>query len=375
MREQLLELAYAGEYSSKPEASKFTFEFLSEEIKNSKHGNRFGVRDFDLDNIDNLRRSGLDVGFPLTVAIDTGHEDQIKLGNAFGNLLMPGNNWESLVQAFQDIYSDEVIAKHKRLGGSILFLSNHLTYADQPEEAVASTLALGNLGVENPQFYNTLITHRLTSLFRHDIIKTYYDLLELENSGDKILENILLPFANDIHTLPRSKSGYFNFIEKVVEGKKTRAEITNAVQHVFYQTLNLGNMNYFIAGSGQEAQPSESDTSVLVEARVGRGTCDMISGVNNKDYAERLLTIPLFIYANPFTGEVENPIQPAPTPFVFLEPRFLKSSSDVHATMEDIVSVGNVYKPSGAPNIKYDSPRPDWAKKDSEPKILIAHAV
>ncbi len=375
MREQLIEIAYAGEYTSKPEASELTYNFLSDEIKKSKHGNRFGIRPFDLNPIDEDRPSGLDVGYPLTVASEIDPETQELLGNTIGSLLMPPENWNALINAFEEIYNDKDVAKHIRLGGSILFLSNHQTYADQPEECVASALALRRTGIESPQFRNILITHRLTSLFSHDLIKSTYDVLGIEDSGDKILEQVLLPFANDLNTLPRSKSGYFNFIEKVVEGKKTRTEITAAVQTAFFQTMNLGGISYFMAGSGQEAFPSESDENLLTEARVGRGTSNMIAASNDINGAERLLTIPLYIHANPFTGDIENPITPSPTPFVFLEPRFIKSPPDVHTTMEEIVSVGNIYKPSGALKLAYDSPRPDWSRKEVNPSILIAHQV
>jgi hypothetical protein len=236
-------------------------------------------------------------------------------------------------------------------------------------------MALRELGEETPQFNNMIIAHRLTSLFRHDIIKAYYDLLEIENSGDNILEQVILPFASDLQTLPRSKSGYLNFIEKVKGGKQTRGEITSAVQRAFFQTMNLGGITYFMAGSGQEASPSESDSSLLIEAVVGKGTSDMISNGNKINGAERLLTIPLFIHSNPFTGDVENPIQPAPTPFVFLEPRFITDSNEVHTAMEEIVAIGNVYKPSGALNLEYASPKPTWARKEVVPKILIAHSI
>lgn len=375
MRDQLLEVAYAGNYKSKPEVSELTYEFLAGEIEKSKHGDRFGIRDFSLNRIDDDRPSGLDVGYPITVASDINPSSQEKLGNAIGNLLMPERNWNALVKGFKDVYTSDKVAKHRRLGGSVLILSNHSTYADQLEESVASTLAMRELREDSPQYRNMIIAHRLTSLFSHDIIETYYGLLRLENSGDKILEQVILPFASDLQTLPRSNSGYVNFIEKVKGGKQTRTEITSAVQTAFSQVMNLGRMTFFMAGSGQEATLSETDSSVLNEARVGRGTSDMISKGNDVKHAERLLTVPLFIFSNPFTGDLKNPLKPAPTPFVFLEPRFITSSSEVHTTMEEIVAVGNVYKPSGTPNMVYDSPRPDWARKDVDPKIFIAHSV
>ena len=372
MRDALNQISDMAKAEVQPGLSSETFSYLSEEIQSSKHGARFQLREDEPMNTD-VNGSVLDVSRPLSVANEIDPETQLWLAKTTGSVIMPNNNWNVFVEAFSDIYDDETIKKHLKIGGSLLFLSNHVTYADQPAEIAASAQAKLQKGQENPQFQQDVIVHRLVSLFRHDLISTLYDISEKDHKGGMIMEDLLLQFASVIQTLPRSGSGYERFIQKVKDGKSNRSIITSKVQEAYHRLINLGGRNIFIAGGGTEGV-FDAENNTYEEATVSRSTSNMIVEPNKLKSSMRLLTIPLYIHIDPLTDDITNPLVPTKAPFVFLKPRFITSPSEVHDTMYEITEVGNQYKPSGKPKITYNAPGPDWIKRNAHPDIWIGHA-
>lgn len=373
MRETLIEVSDLVRADVSPELSFETYQYLKGEIQESKHGSRFQIREFDTptDLTDNV--NPLDVAYPLSVANDVDPDTQLWLAKTAGSVIMPPDNWTTFVESFKDIYADESIKKHLKLGGSVLFLSNHVTYADQPAEIAASTQAKLESGQEQPHYEQDIIVHRLVSLFRHDLISTLYELDGRQHKGGMIMEDLLLQFANVIQTFPRSGSGYERFIQKVKDGHTNRSVVNLKVQEAFQRLINLGGRSIFIAGGGTEGA-YDSENNTYQEATVSRSTTNMIIEPNDHKRAKRLLTIPLYIHADPFTDDIANPLLPARTPFVFLKPRFISSPKEVHDAMIEVTEVGNQYKPSGKPTIKYDAPGPDWVRKSVKPEIWLAHS-
>jgi hypothetical protein len=376
MRESLEIISRESNGHITAEESLGIYEYLAAEIGESKHGNRFDVRPFDLTEAEDGRPSPLDAGVPYIVCNDDDPDTTEWLGNTVGGLIMPPKNFNALVQAFQEIYAEEKIVRFKKLGGSLMFMCNHLTYADLPVLSAASVIAKLNTGMEAPQETQDIIVHRLVGLFEHDLIRTVYDISEKKHRGGYILEDVLLPFSSVINTLPNSQSGYTKFVEKVKSGANLRKKVNTSAGAVPSKLVRLGGRDIFIAGSGQEMRFDKEDGK-LHEAQIGRGTSDMLMRIapNRVNTLEQVLTIPIYIHPEPFTGNKDSLLNPTPTPFVFLKPRVIRSPNDIHRTMLDIIEIGNEYKPSGVPQLAYNMPGPDWTHKSSNPDVWIAHSV
>lgn len=373
MRETLIELSELVRADVSSELSLETYNYLKGEISESKHGSRFQTRDFDIPSDSKEGAKPLDVTYPLTVTNEIDPDTQLWLAKTAGSVIMPEENWTSFVDSFKEIYDDETIKKHLKLGGSILFLSNHVTYADQPAEIAASTQAKLETGIEQPHYKQDIVVHRLVSLFRHDFISLLYELNGHQHRGGMIMEDLLLQFGNVIQTFPRSGSGYERFIQKVKDGQTNRSVVNQKVQEAFQRLINLGGRSIFIAGGGTEGS-YDSEDNTYHEATVSRSTTNMIIEPNEHKKAKRLLTIPLYIHADPFTDNIENPLEPKKTPFAFLKPRFISSPKEVHDAMLEVTEVGNQFKPSGKPTIKYNAPGPDWIRKSVSPEVWLSHS-
>jgi len=376
-REALQIIAADAKIDMQLEDSARIYDYLTGEITESKHGQRFDVRPFNTDPDESGRPSPLDAAYPYMVANEVEPDTQMKMARTTGDLIMPSDNFDALINAFQSIHDDEAIKKHKLLGGSVLFMCNHLTYADLPVSLAASTIAKLNLGVDDPQNTQDVIIHRLISSFAHDLISTAYVLNGLEQVNGYIMEDVILLYASALQTLPNSSSGYTKLIEKVKSGAELRSMTNTAGNQVFPKLSRLGGRDFFVAGSGQEMVYSKDD-NMLHERQLGRGTTDMLVGPNEIQHAEQILTIPFYMHADPFTGDKETLLKPTPTPFAFLTPRYATKPGDLHRAMAEIIAVGNTFKPSGVPQLAYDyyGPAPEWfISRDIDPLAMITHSV
>jgi hypothetical protein len=347
--------------------SRSVYHYLRDEIDGSKHASRFAARPFNEDVIGD-KPTPLDISYPYLPAREVPDEHVEWLSNTVGNLIMPEKNWAALVRTFEDIYDDKDIQKQKRLGKSLLFMCNHLTYADLPALLSASAVAKLNLGFSSPQFTQDILTHRLINLFQNNLISAVYGGSDYESQGGYISDDVLLIAGGQLGILPSTASGRDRFIEAMKSGSSLRSQLNESTRSAFNQLVMLGGRDFFIAPAGSEMFLNE-ETGELEEGRIGSKTCDLLTSVNPKGEEPRLITIPLFIYANPFTGDRDSLLAPKPTPFAFIKPRPLYTDTDVQEAMVEIIRAGNKHKPSGVEPLSYNPPGPNWRFSLKKPAI------
>jgi hypothetical protein len=373
-RESLLHIAYADSVAPREEDSREIYDYLQGEMSASVHGERFQLREFSLEPIDEQRPSGLDIDNPYVVTNEVEPQEQKWLAETIGRLLLPEKDFVALVQGMKEVYFGDTVQEQLLLGNSVAFISNHLTYADVIAEEAALTIARLDEGEANPNYTQDVIAHRITGLFKHDFVKMLYEGEGYEGHEGNILEDVILQLGGDLHTLPSSNSGFEKLLDKVPFGAAKRKSSNGKTNQVFDKLINLGNREFFIAGSGQQSS-LDGGTGIMSEATLGKGTVGLFTKNNQTDGAERLLAAPIYMHADPFSVPAEGlPVNPQPTPFAFLEPRHLKTQADAHQMMADIVAVGNQIKPSGAARIAYDWPGPDMIhKRRSSPDLTYEH--
>lgn len=356
-----------------PEQSQGIHAYLADEITSSKHADRFAVRPFpgDLETLG--RPHPLDASYSYLPAREDITPEHIQwLTDTAGNLIMLDGDWAALVKAFQQIQSDETIVNHKRLGGNVLYICNHQTYADLPALVSASARAKLLAGIEDPQHSQDIITHRLINLFGNKLIATLYDSLsDFDHEGGYISDDVLLVAGGQIGTLPSSASGYERFVKSIRNGGNLRSDLNGSTVRAYQALRQLGGRDIFMAPAGTE-MTVDHEAQRDIEATYTKSTTELIAG-EKKDSARDLLVIPIYIHADPFTGNLETLLAPKPTPFVFLEPRQIHKPSDVHQAAWEISIVGRTYKPSGKYEPLYNPPGPNFLYKDEVPRIWISH--
>ncbi len=357
-----------------PEQSQAIHEHLAHEINSSKHASRFGVREFPED-LDRLGRPHpLDASYSYLPAREDISPEHIEwLSNTVGSLVMLPGDWEALVTAFSEIYSSDDVQRHKALGGNILFICNHQTYADLPSLLAASAIAKLMAGQDNPQHSQDIITHRLINLFQNDLIKTLYEPSDFEHQGGFISDDVLLVAGGQVGTLPSSGSGYDRFINRVPQGGQLRKNLNGSTVQAYKALRKLSGRDIFMAPAGTEMEVNH-DIQRDIEATYASGTTKLIAGGRHDDMSD-VMVIPLYIYTNPFTGKRDTLLKPQPTPFAFLAPRFIEKQNDVHQAAWEISAAGSIFKPSGKYRPRYNPPGPNILYKDRHLEFIYTHAA
>ncbi len=312
---------------------------LRQEMEGTSHGSLFGTREFD-ESHDPLGLLHLENAFVPSYHFDAERFEYLKQGIIF-NLLITEPSFDVLVDSMDEALKSDAVAEHTGPdnNGSILWASNHISYADIAALLTARTEVNIRHKVENPTNRVVAIISRIITLFELSL------LASRDTDEGFVVDNGLLHLAGILQTVPASASG--SRVRQIVGS----GDINENVRKEYSRLLNIGT-EFFVATSGEQ---DKKEDGMLVMGTVSKGTVDFATEPNQVDGAERLLAIPVFIDCNPFTrGEFSGAVAAT---HKILEPRFLHDEAQVTSMMLDIAYEGNVHKRSGTLPIAYRRPQ------------------
>lgn len=333
------------------EQSRIIYDFLVSEIRTSKHGDRFALRDFTLEPTHGYP-SPLNVSQAYYEPVPTTDEHRLKLAYTAAELVMPLTNFDALVEGMQAVYKHEKVKRHMGSGGVLKFVDSHHTYVNQVMQELASWAALHDMGIEAPEQKQATIVSRITGLFTLELLEHVYDAEGWQHHGGAIFEDILLPFGGALQTLPNSSSGN-RLMQSVENALPLRRGILQETKSAYRTRVLESGLVVFEGSSGTENW-DDMAKKLRVIGMVTKKTADLSTHPTDAEDNQKVLLAPVFMECNPFTGNAKNPIEPRPTPFSFLIPRFVKRHEDFHQTMVDIASAGQIYKTSGTLPFVYE---------------------
>lgn len=341
-----------------PLISRQIYDELKTEVKGSKHGSRFDIRGFTLGDT-NGSPSPLNVDVPYLAPVSSTDEERHKIARIASSLVMPGDDWQALVEGFTHVYNLDEVKEHRASGGVVKFVDSHKTYTGQVVQEIASWESLLGIGVEAPHEIQHTIVSRVTTLFRLSLIVDLFEdkKYQINHHDGAIVEDVLLRFGGGLMTLPNSPSGN-RLVQMLQDGVSTRKGIVERTKTAYEHIVNRGGSDgqiIFEGSSGTENYPK--DIRGVVHTMIGDvkpRTSDLTTSYNQTVGAERIMTIPVFMESDPFTGNPKDPIAPTPTAFAFLKPKFPKTKRDFDVMMAEMAAVGTVIKASGEAPYRYD---------------------
>lgn len=343
------------------EHSRIIYDFLVSEVQSSKHGDRFTLRPFTLEDA-NGYPSPLNVSQAFFEPVTTTDEHRLKLAQTAAELVMPINDFEALVEGMKAVYRHEKVKRHIGLGGVLKFVDSHHTYVNQVMQEIASWVAQRELGVEAPEQRQATIVSRITGLFTLDLLKLVYDTEGWQHHGGTIFEDVLLPFGGALQTLPNSSSGN-RFVQSVENALPLRRGVLRETKSK-YETCILENGLRVFEGSSGTENWDDIARRLRIIGRVTKKTVELSTEPIDTAGNHKVLVVPIFMQCDPFTGKARDPITPQPTPFAILMPRYVTKESDFHQTMVDIASAGQVYKTSGTFPYAYEGDEDKYSTPD-----------
>ena len=349
--------------------SRRLYDFMVDDILATQHGTRFDIRPYSLEPTSSVP-SPLSIDRPFCDALAGTVEHKVWLAKTVGALMMPDKDFGALVEKIGLTYQHPDVDTHLKAGGSLKWLDAHRTYAGQVATCAASWLALYEIGMTEPENRQITIASRVTSLFRHDLIRTLYELGNYAHHDGAITEDILLPLGGVLHTVPSTKITE-RLLETVSGGRAIRRHANEKTLSAYEQLLNRGGQIFFEAPSASEAVLRE-DGSAWVIKEVGNATIALTIDHNQVAGAGRIMVIPLFIESAPFTGDPKDPIRPHPTPFAILEPSIPTTARQFEDVMDALASAGTICKRSGQMPYVYERMRAPRFKK---PAVLHSHSA
>jgi len=373
------------EFEPTPEGvrvSRQIYDELRKEVTGSKHGNRFEIREFTLDDM-NDNPSPFNVDIPYNAAIPSTDEEREKIADLALSLVMPEDDWQALIEGFTHIYNLDAVKEHRASGGVVKFVDSHRTYTGQVVEQIASWVSLRSMGLEAPHEIQHTIVSRVTTLFRLSLIVESFEHKEyqIKHHDGAIVEDVLLRYGGGLMTLPNSPSGN-RLVQMLQDGISTRRGVVERTKTAYEHIVNRGGSDgqiIFEGSSGTENYPKNiKGAPYTMIGEVKRGTSELTTDYNQTDDAERIMTIPIFMESDPFTGNPDKPIVPSPTAFAFLNPQFPKSQKDFDVMMAEMATVGTVIKSSGEAPYRYDktiigrdlNPHVIFCNRPIKPRVL-----
>ncbi|MCA9323893.1 hypothetical protein KC992_02205 [Candidatus Saccharibacteria bacterium] len=340
-----------------PAVSKRIYDELSGEVRGSKHGNRFDIRDFTLEP-QNGDPSPLNVDLPYAQPIPTTDEERGEIAELAGSLIMPEDDWGALVEGFTEVYKRDDVSAHLASGGIVKFIDSHRTYTGQVAQQIGSWVSLRSMDVVDPHEIQHTIISRVTTLFRLQLIVDLFEdeKFQITHHDGAIVEDILLRYGGGLMTLPNSPSGN-RLIQMLQDGVTTRRGIVERTKIAYEHIVNRGGSDGQIIFEGSSgAENYLKDIKGVTHRMIGEvkhRTAELTTNYNQVEGAERVMAIPVFMESDPYTNDPENPIEPKPTAFAFLEPRFPKSQREFDLMMAEMAAVGTVIKASGEAPYRY----------------------
>ena len=309
---------------------------LRHDMETTSHGGLFSVREFRDDPMGLLH---LEDAYFEPKLFDPERFDQLK-----ESILWPGiitrDSYERLVDSMAGVLDDGPVHDHisPKNGGSLLWATNHISYADIAVMMAARTDVNVRAGHKEPNGTHVAIASRLISLFA---------LPGLARDGGVgfVVEDGLLEMGGYLQTVPASASG--SHLKSLMTH-----DVNAPVRLAYHRLLNRGT-EFFVAPSGTQDKPSE-DGRYLVMDTVSRGTVRMLTEPNEEQGAERLMTVPVFVDCNPFaTGDWAGAVD---AKHETLAPRLLRDEAEVTDMMEEIAWTGTVHKDAGKLPLAYKRP-------------------
>lgn len=362
-----------GPTADGPAISMQIYNELRAEVRGSKHGSRFEIRDITLDDT-NGNPSPFNVDVPYVAPVPSTDEEREKIARLASSLVMPKDDWQALVEGFTHVYNLDEVKEHRASGGVVKFVDSHKTYTGQVVQEIASWVSLRKK-VEAPHEIQHTIVSRVTTLFRLSLIVDLFEHedYQIKHHNGAIVEDILLRYGGGLMTLPNSPSGN-RLVQMLHDGVSTRRGIVERTKTAYEHIVNRGGSDgqiIFEGSSGTENYPKiYRGIPHTTIGEVKRGTSELTTDYNQTEGAERIMTIPIFMESDPYTGDPENPIAPTPTAFAFLEPKFPKTQKDFDVMMAEMAAVGTVIKSSGEAPYRYDK---TIIGRDLEPHIIFCN--
>lgn len=357
-----------------PIISRQIYDELRKEVKGSKHGSRFEIRDLTLDDT-NGNPSPFNIDVPYIAPIPSMDEERAKIADLALSLVMPKDDWQALIEGFTHVYNLDKVKEHRASGGVVKFVDSHKTYTGQVVQEIASWASLNLSGVEAPHEIQHTILSRVTTLFRLSLIVDLFEHedYQITHHNGAIVEDILLRYGGGLMTLPNSPSGN-RLVQMLQDGISTRRGIVERTKIAYEHIVNRGGSDgqiIFEGSSGTENYPKNfRGVPYSMIGEVKRRTSELTTDYNQTEDAERIMTIPIFMESDPYTGRPDNPIAPTPTAFAFLEPKFPKSQKDFDVMMAEMAAVGTVIKASGEAPYRYDK---TIIGRDLEPHVVFCN--
>ncbi|NBX98511.1 hypothetical protein EB118_08520 [bacterium] len=355
--------------------SKEIYDGLREDLLSSKHGNRFELREFEY-RPSQHSESPFNVDVPYLPPIDCSNEHRTWLAGLAGSLVMRPQDWEALQEGFKIVYGRDDVKKHLSGGGVLKVVDSHRTYTGQVVQEIASWLALQSNGVSDAHEIQTTIASRATTLFRLGLLATLSEAEGRLHHNGAIIEDVLLRFGGVLLTIPNSASGN-RLIEKLQDGLQTRTDIVSRTKIAHEKLVRRGGRDgqiFFEGSSGFENEIKNEGGIAYREIGIVRDrTAALTTDYNQIHGVERVMMLPVFMESDPYTGDPNNPIQPSPTPFAILEPRFPKKLRDIDEAMSEMAAAGTIVKASG--QLPYRYGRHAVVGRRIKPRIIFKHTI
>lgn len=317
-------------------ADQRVYDQLRHEMETTSHGGLFSIRDMS---DDPLGLFHLEQAHFEPKSFDPDRFQELKEG-----ILWPGiitrESYEQLVDGIETVLDSSIVQDHvsPESGGSLLWATNHISYADIAVLMAARTEVNVRARHQAPNTTHVAIASRLISLFA-------LSGLARDGSVGYVVDDGLLELGGYLQTVPSSASG--SRLRSI-----TGADVNTPVRTAYHRLLNRGT-EFLVAPSGTQDKVDEAGDHLVMDT-VSRGTVGMLTEPNQEPGAERLMAIPLFVDCNPFAGggwagAVDATHQT-------LEPRVLHDTAEVTAMMEEIAREGTIYKRPGTLPIIYKRP-------------------
>jgi hypothetical protein len=305
------------------------YQRLAELMSQGKHGERWHIRSFSADpaEVEQLDPFGtLRIDRPFLPIRHQGAGTP-KAAAIFGPVLIKPESLTKLTAALGDILLQGPVKEYLAGGGSVVFaVGPHKSYADIPVSGMAAALLGEEIAERQTEF-----THRQVAL--------------QEFSGFRIIDDGILHSANVLQTFPDSKSGKDDAFAEIRDHANMLAikEYTRLVRG--------GGQIFWINEGGSESRP-DAASGFQIAARASKGSAGLLHHYNRRG-ANRVLTIPYAMDCDPF--KPGGGFEPHEVPFRFLEGRFLQDDDEVHAMMEEILTVYNEIKRPEIPPARYET--------------------
>lgn len=299
-------------------------------ITGSDHGSNFDIREFSEDpyGINPLRVDTImyeswssefyqDEAAKWVMANPDNTPDNVASFTATFFGAMIATNFDEIVDAMVEVYDSNKVRDHREGGGSIIFESGHVTYADIVVEMMASYLARKRLKEQNIAQTQIATVSLIIPEFVMPVLVD--DLATGEKRRGFVLEDGLMHLGRVRKTIPDSKTGHNTGMS---DDERTR--ITSMVIRSFIESLAGPNIE-LLAGSGT------FDIEGLMH-RLNEPTAKLLAHRNT-------LVIPTYMNVAPFN---DGKLKPHYVRFAFLDPVNAETVVDSHGIMEQIAHIGNV---------------------------------